>query len=313
LVNGVATDILAARKPCIVDSDPDDDFYCIQPIVGVAGFPHGDWEHSPWLGRPYSIALPHNVECATFKAKVTALGRVIDIYTQYPWPYGGQGPNAPSDMFWPQKEVIICANVTYNNWPEQQKDVAFHVYMPDGYGGLELYTILYGKTNEYGMACVAFRLPWPCYDWPDVIGVWCIEAFVDIACEVVNDTLCFHYDYLVNIVDVETDKAEYKHCEDIFVTVYFTSHSQMDRNVTITVTILDETGVPFGYAEVEVTVGGTVFCEAKCYMIQVSMHVVKWARAGVATIYVGSYDAFGAPAGPVYEPPPTVAILAEWV
>jgi hypothetical protein len=51
-------------------------------------------------------------------------GRIIDLYTQYPAPYGGQGPDNPSDMFWPQKEVWLYANVTYNWWPVQQKDVA---------------------------------------------------------------------------------------------------------------------------------------------------------------------------------------------
>jgi hypothetical protein len=50
------------------------------------------------------------------------VGRQIDLYTcNYPSPYGGQGPGMPSDMFWPQKEVYLCANVSYNLWPEQTR------------------------------------------------------------------------------------------------------------------------------------------------------------------------------------------------
>jgi len=310
-VEGMGTDLTLDRKPWVCDEAPTDEFFGDAPIVEVAGWAHPERAYCPWHNAIFSPKLPHNVEEAYFEAYFLPPGAWIDLYVcdgTRPDPFGGQGPNQPSDMFWPQKEVTLCANVTYNFWPEQYKDVAFHIYMPNA----ELYAVLYGKTDENGHCVVTFRLPWPCEDWPDVIGVWHIEAFVDVACVVVNDTLDFHYDYLVNIMNVETDKDAYKHCEDIHITVTFTSHAQMPQNVTITVTIVDETGVPFGYVEVGVPVGGAVFCTPSQYVVEVTLHVVKWARAGEATVFAGSLAYRGDPAGPGFEPPPTIGILAEW-
>jgi hypothetical protein len=312
-IDGIGTDLVLDRKPwvCDIGPPPTDPYFGMKPIVGISGFPHPERPMCPWHGRGYSPIIPHTVEEAYFEAYFLPPGAWIDLYVcdgTRPDPYGGQGPDQPSDMFWPQKEVTLCANVTYNFWPEQFKDVAFHIYMP----GMELFGILYGKTDEHGTCVVTFRLPWPCEEWPNVIGVWHIEAFVDVACVVVNDTLEFHYDYLVNMVQVNTDKDAYKHCEDIWITVGFTSHAQMEQNVTVTVTIVDETGVPFGYIAVPVTVGGAVFCQAKYYEVTVPLHVVKWARAGVASIFAGALAYRGDPAGPVFLPPPTVGILAEW-
>jgi hypothetical protein len=302
----VSTDITIRRKPWICDDHPMDPYYGWEPIVAVAGFPHPERELCPWHEAAYSIRLPHVVECATFKMKYSpAIG--IDVWTQYPDPFGGQGPYEPSDMFWPQKEVILCAYVMYNHWPEQQKDVAFYVYDPQ----MELWGVFYNKTNEFGIACVRFRLPWPCYEWPDVIGVWCVTAMVDIACECYNDTVCFHYDYLANIIDVQTDKDSYAHCEHMNITVTFTSHSQMNRTITITVTVVDDSGVPFGYAAIDVIVYGAEYCTPKEYEVMVRLHVVKWARPKVGKIYVGALEWRGCPAGPLFEPIPTFTILAE--
>jgi hypothetical protein len=244
--------------------------------------------------------------------KVT--GRVIDVYAcKYPAPYGGQGPNRPSDMFWPQKEVCLCANVSYNEWPEQNKDVAFQIIDPHGV----TWGILYARTNENGTAMACFRLPWPCDDPEYWLGEWTVIASVDIACTIVNDTLNFKYDYIVHItkVTLNKDPAEYAHCEYMNITVEFQSKIMIPRNVTITVTALDETGVPFGYAYATEEIGGAVYCTSNNYTILVSIHVIKWARAGTGTIVVGALDTWpfygGNQISAPFEPT-SVRILAEW-
>jgi hypothetical protein len=239
-------------------------------------------------------------------------GRVIDLYTcVYDDPYGGQGPMQPSDMFWPQKEVCLCANVTYNNWPVQNKLVAFEVRDPSG----ALVTILTATSNEYGVACTSYRIPWPCDDPEALIGVWTVIATVDIACIVVNDTMQFHFDYLVNIIDVFTDKTEYGHCEDIKVTVEFTSHAMQERAVLLTVVIHDELNYPIGVAYFNTTIGGAVWCQAKYYMANFTIHVPKHAAAGLASIYANAYNTWpslGGGAVAVQYGPVNVLILAEW-
>jgi hypothetical protein len=225
----------------------------------------------------------------TMKPKV--LGRAIDVFVgqdgiPYPNPFGGQGPNSPADMFWPQKQVCVWALVTYNEWPEQQKDVAFEIFDPHG----TRWGIIYARTNETGYAYTCFRLPWPCDDPEYYIGVWTVVGTVDVACQIINDTVWFHYDYLVRIWKVTADKESYKHNETACYTIEYGSHAQQYYNVTIAVTGLDETGVPFGFAYKTVTIGGTVFCQYKNYTDTLCIYIPKWARAGVGEVDIAFLD-----------------------
>lgn len=212
------------------------------------------------------------------------LGRAIDVYTQYPFPYGGQGLNETSDMFWPQQEVVLFANVTYNEWPVQNKDVSFQIIAPDGI----VRAVFVDRTDENGVATVSFRMNWPCKDPEDLFGEWTVIASVDIAGQVVRDFLWFKYDYLVRITKVSTDKTAYGHCENVLVTVEFKSQSQMGRNVIIVVTITDELNCPIvtGVKYFEVTVVGAEYCSYNTYSGTVSFHVDKSMAAGVATVHV---------------------------
>ncbi|MEM3576956.1 MAG: cohesin domain-containing protein [Candidatus Bathyarchaeia archaeon] len=261
-----------------------------------------------WLAQP----VPQNPPVdGSYSIRPKVLGRMIDIFTQYPDPYGGQGIGKPSDMFWPQKEVILYAKVTYNEWPEQNKDVAFQIIDPHG----DTYTVIYARTNATGIAEAFFRLPWPCDDPEYYFGEWTVIGTVDVACTIVNDTLTFKYDYLVRIVKVTTDKTKYAHCEYMNITVEFKSYAMQHYDVILSVTVLDETGVPFGFIYVETSVGGAQYCSYKNFRETVSIHVVKWARAGQAKIIVGVLNDWPANGGTVVSGPFTpvpVDILAEW-
>ena len=246
----------------------------------------------------------------TYTAPIRVLGRQIDVYTQYPDPYGGQGPNKPSDMFRPQQEVILYANVTYNEWPEQNKTVAFQVIDPHGY----TWAVYYNKTDANGVAWVKFRLPWPCDNPEYYLGEWEVVATVDVAGTVANDTLTFKYDYLVHIWKVTTDKPSYKHCENINATIEYGSYAMQQYDIVITLTAVDETGVPFGYAYIQLTIGGAVYCQYKNDTTTLSVHVVKWARAGIGHIYVCALTDFPFNGGNAlygYEPV-AINIEAAW-
>jgi len=256
------------------------------------------------------------------------LGRMIDVYTQYPSPYGGQGLNETSDLFWPQKLIHLFANVTYNEWPEQNKDVTFEVRLPNG----EILLILADQTDENGVAHVSFRIPWPeCSEW--LCHEFTVVASVDIACNVTRDWLWFHFDYLVRWVEVTTDKAEYKHCEDINVTVTFKSKAMQTYPVVITVAPKDELEYPWGFDSFTTEVGGAQYCTYKEYTVSFpGIHVHKHVHAGLATVHVNAlsglpwisgevvYETYGIPWGytlgsawvPEYAPPPEITILAEW-
>jgi len=240
------------------------------------------------------------------------VGRVIDVFTQYPTPYGGQGVDAPSDMFWPQQEVILYAYVTYNEWPEQNKHVTFQIIDPQG----KIWGVLDAWTNSTGYAVVSFRLPWPCDDPEAIFGEWTVIGTVDVAGSSVNDTLTFYYDYLIHIVSVEPDKTLYKHDEDIYVAVTIKSRRMQKLNVTLAITVVDETGVPFGYIYTQIEIGGASYGDYKVYGPEtLSVHVEKYARAGTAKIHVVVLNDFPmnggtAISGP-FDPIP-IEIAAEW-
>jgi len=248
----------------------------------IAGFPHPERPQWPWENRESSVPLPHKVEDGLYTAKYSpAVG--IDIFTQYPDGFNGkEGPN-PSDMFWPQKEVILYAYVMYNHWPEQNKDVAFQVMSPDG----TIWGIFYGRTNETGYAMVSFRLPWPCDDPEYWFGEWTVIATVDIACTVYNDTLTFKYDYHVRIWKTTLDKDNYDHGETITITIEYGTYSMQTFDVVFTVTATDDTGVPFGFAYTWETVGGAEYCTYADGTVILTIYIPKFARPYSGTIYVG--------------------------
>jgi hypothetical protein len=227
-----------------------------------------------------------------YSIKSKPVGRIIDVFvTNYPDGFNGAGANTPSDMFWPQKEVCLSANVTYNDWPEQLKDVAFEIIDPHN----ATYGVIYARTDENGTARTCFRLPWPCADPEDYMGVWTVRGTVDIACVIVNDTMQFHYDYLVRVLKVTADHAEYGHTDTMTFTISYGSQLQSPdtlkntlgtSTVILAVTAKDEVGGPFGFMYKNVTIGGAVFCQYKNSNDTIPIYVPKWARTGEAEIDV---------------------------
>lgn len=120
-------------------------------------------------------------------------GSKIDVFTQK----GGKGHSAPSPPFCPEDEVILYANVTYYEWPEQNKEVTFQIFDTQ-----QDFFIFLGRTNVSGISTVGFRLP-SLESTKDILGTWRVMASVGIAEVVVVDTLEFHLTW--NLADVNQD------------------------------------------------------------------------------------------------------------
>jgi hypothetical protein len=114
--------------------------------------------------------------------------RVIDLFTQYNAPFGGQGSNVPSDAFGPQGQVQLFAKVTYRNDTVANKPVAYQVIGPNGY---EFTATEFTDAN--GMALLPFTMPAS----TQYFGLWTIKASVDVAGQIVSDTLVFRDGWLV--------------------------------------------------------------------------------------------------------------------
>jgi len=219
------------------------------------------------------------------------LGRQLDMYTQYPGPWGGQGPNSPSDMFWPQKQVELYANVTYNLWPVQNKIVAFEIHNALG----EIVTIITAVSDEFGVAHTSYRIPWPCFDTEALFGIWTVVATVDIACIVVNDTMQFHFDYLIDWVKVTTDKTYYEHGDVITVTVEYQTYAIQHYDVLFTCVVNDELNYPIGMMYKLVVVGDLdmiLWCTYANGTITFDIPIPKYAAAGVATLHINALSDF---------------------
>ena len=119
--------------------------------------------------------------------------RMIDLYTQYATPYGGQGLNAPSDAFAPQGQVQLFAKVTYRGDSIPNKPVAYQIIGPNGY---EFSAIAF--TNANGLALLDFSMPAS----STYFGIWSISSSVDVAGKVVTDTLIFRFGWLVEVKSI---------------------------------------------------------------------------------------------------------------
>lgn len=268
-----------------------------------------------------------------YTIKTTPLpGRVIDVYggasnagygpfpDPFPAPFGGQGPNQPMDLVIPQSEVVLYANVTYNYWPVQQKDVNFEVEGPYEHENGQLipkssWMILLketARTDENGVAVITFAMPWPCDDPESMLGVWKVTVTVNIRDVIVVDTLYYYYDYLVHILSVRTDKYSYKHCETVEIKIRYGTHAMQFYPALFSAVIKDELNVPIGIALVETEVGGAVFCELASATIKLYIHIEKFAFAGYAHIYINCFDKDPTEGGfawcPQYEPLPEIFI-----
>jgi len=250
--------------------------------------------------------IPYEMQHGEVLVKTDLPGRMIDLTAgdgcvdppgPWPAPFGGQGFHKPSDMFWNQKIVYLYAYVKYNYWPTQDKDVGFQIEGPFNQttmarlNNTKVWVETSARTDKDGMAWIKFQLPWTgCSNPEQWFGKWKVTATVDICCTVVNDTLTFDYRYVVEWVKITTDKYEYKHCEYVKVTVEWRSKAQQERPIYIAVNIFDELETPFGIAWIKTTVKGAKPCTYVYYKGTVSIHIPKWAFAGIAELYVSAFN-----------------------
>lgn len=279
-------------------------------------------EEFPWIGESdlmldeveFVDDTPAYVEPAAsvdglYRIEGFILGRQLDLYTcNYPEGYNGIGPNKPADAFAPQDWVCLCAYLTYNLDPVQNKIVSFEVHSP--YDDHIVY--LTGITNETGYACVGFRIPWPCPEWPEdeIFGIWEVTATADVANEVVIDTMQFRVGWLVELVSVESTYENYFKGNHTEWKITYKTISAQYRNVTFTLLLQDELGVPIGYLTiVDFSVGGApLLGEIEDFEFMVCLEIPKWAYIGTATAHVNAYTTFPSLGGTAYCPEVTTTV-----
>ena len=216
------------------------------------------------------------------------LGRQIDVFTQW----GGQGPNQPSDMFAPQDLVNLTALVTYNLDPVQHKIVYFYIVSPTG-------TFVFERTdmsNGTGHASTWFRIPWPCVNYSDVIGVWNVTVTVSIAEETVTDFLQFKVGWYIELVSITPKQTDWLkdgpkyEADPMEYTVVYRTWSQRVQSGIISVIVYDNLQVPIATMHENVTIGGAVWCEYAYGNVTVSAPAPSWAYIGPGKAYANCFS-----------------------
>jgi hypothetical protein len=256
---------------------------------------------SPWFGKETGVPLPNTAEDANFTAPFAPPGRWIDLYTcSYPDGYNGKGLNEDSDAFGPQATVCLSAEVTYNLNPVQQKKVTFEVE----HG--EWHFIFCDVTDEYGIACVEFGLPWPCDD-PEgrVFGTWHVTASVDIREVVVIDNMDFEVSYLIDIVSIVAQPDDiYALGEHMSFKITYNSISQQDRTAYFSIVIVDDLDVPIGW----MIVGPITVSYGEDFIVLECMEVPKHTFVGQGTVHVNILNKLPSAGGVQYCPEETITI-----
>ena len=127
----------------------------------------------------------------------------VDLFTQKV-PFGGKGPNTPSDSFQPLELVILYANVTYSGAPVVGLPVSFQIEGPaNTFNNLTIFGT--GSTNQSGLATFSFRIPLPAAHQKEItFGKWFGVATVNIAEQVAQDTLTFRVGWILQITSITT-------------------------------------------------------------------------------------------------------------
>jgi hypothetical protein len=263
-------------------------------------------------GVPAYIDPSYDNTSAQVCTDVTVLPKVesgIDVFTEdYRWPcydttHTGVGLNSTDvDPFQPQENITLCALVTWKGSPRQNKLVSFYIEGPGG----EIIVKRTAYTNEDGIACIDFRMPWTCnmtYNELYIMGTWYVEVSVALP-EVGGEEDCF-LDWLTFdvcwIVQVTDIKAGYistrggphvvnldafKECWDIAIALEVCSCAMEDRLALLSAVVYDDVGMPIGEIQYQVNV------TPGCQWVDVfgTIHIPKWAYPGEnAMIYANAF------------------------
>jgi len=182
-------------------------------------------------------------------------GLGIDVYTQWPYPYGGQGGSMTSDSFGPQQEVNLCAKLTYNGFGVPGKLVAFEINHDRNASDVSWHFAREATTDASGVACITFKIPWNGPDSAgDVFGWWYVNATGDVGGNTDIDNLRFYVWWPVEVTSIEpkfssaTQRIGGGGDPMNFTMPYLTYHIQ-EQDVLLTGTIHDELGFFIGSAD----------------------------------------------------------------
>ena len=251
--------------------------------------------YAPPVGSYDPLYVNISSTSQTVKVVPPVVGLKNDAYSgNRPPPYDGKGLGVPCDAYGPQEEVVLCCETTYNDEPVQMKENTFLITGPPN----PYFNFSFSRSatgNESGIACITFRLPWPCpYPKETVFGTWTVYSWVEVADMIAEDTMTFLVGWLVEIIDIETGTLDtvwtptdtFKKGECVGVKITIKNIAFTSKVARFTVVIYDELGVPVAYWEVP---SYTVPSGEKELIMYCYFELPKWAFVGQGAVYVNAF------------------------
>ncbi|HEY4675202.1 MAG TPA: hypothetical protein VIH48_04020 [Candidatus Bathyarchaeia archaeon] len=118
----------------------------------------------------------------------------LDLHTQYPAPWGGQGWSKVSDAFPPGAVVELRADLTFKGDGVSGKPVTYLLRAPNG----EIFSTVAIAQSD-GASVVTYVLP----SAEPYFGLWTVQASADVAGGKVSDMMWFLMGWLVEVIDVD--------------------------------------------------------------------------------------------------------------
>ncbi len=229
-------------------------------------------------------------------------GAVIDLFTDKE-PFNGKGANQSSDAFEPQELVYLRALATYNDGPERNMLVAFQVNGP--VNAFENVSIVgAGTTNDTGFAEFSFRIPWPSSRAEEIIfGQWSAIATVNIAGDVVVDTLTFKVGWIVRVTELTTlnfhlnPQSVFARQDTVVFNMTVENIARIDKFATIKVDVEDSEKNPIIHIEME-----SMFFPPGKSVVQTYSQIPVSARVGLANVSAAAFTAPPESGGRLYSP-----------
>jgi hypothetical protein len=157
-------------------------------------------------GIVFLLVMPHAAVLAGYYHQRLAGSVWIDLYTQE-WRYPSrlasftgqhQANGSQVDSYSPSEQVILCAEISYNDEPVSDVEVEFEIIGPTNqYYNVTI--IRQSQTNASGIATISFKIPWPDLN-PEqaVLGIWQAMAKASVANQEVIDVHSWHVEFLAD-------------------------------------------------------------------------------------------------------------------
>src|SRR5208283_300579 len=211
-------------------------------------------------------------------------------------------PNAYSDAFGPQANMILAGYVTFNGAPVANKEVTFQVVNNDGV----VIATLTAMTDENGIATVSYRLPWfdGSYTSGPVseFGIWSINGAVEVQQTIINDNMPFDFGDIVSITGVTVAQNPVPRSTpttpstDSF-TVGLSGISDQTQAYWMSYTVIDAENVPIANGVVSGTMPAAIYHATTLVVtpstgsIGATFTIPSYAFVGGATLEVNVFNA----------------------